>query len=279
MRTLLVKPEQHELIHKLYFEDNFSQGEIGKIIGVSQKCIHKLMKRLNWPIRTKQEAAKIKKYSVGLDHWRTEHKAWNKGLTQNHPIMRSLIDKGRETQIKNGKSKGSNNPMYGKVSTHAKTGYRKDLNHSVRSSWEANFARILNFLDLRYEYEKHTFPLKNGDTYTPDFFIPSKNKFYELKGWEITDKHYRFIEEYPQYTLKIIKRDRYNKYINKFSKFIDLNDNASLYTAEDIISLGTKWMNSNQGTMREFYKKYKISHRTITKFFGNKTTLTSIISC
>ena len=65
------------------------------------------------------------------------------------------------TQIKNGKSKGKNNPMYGKV-TKIKSGFRKDLGHSVRSSWEANFSRILKYMKINYEYEKYTFKLKKG---------------------------------------------------------------------------------------------------------------------
>lgn len=79
-------------------------------------------------------------------------------------LFNKAIEKGRLTQIKNGKSKGKNNPSYGKV-YHSKSGFRKDLGHSVRSSWEANVCRILNKYNIVYEYEKHTFKLKDGTTY------------------------------------------------------------------------------------------------------------------
>jgi len=36
---------------------------------------------------------------------------------------------------------------------YSKYGFRKDLNHFVRSSWEANTCRILKFLGVEYKYE------------------------------------------------------------------------------------------------------------------------------
>ena len=48
------------------------------------------------------------------------------------------------------KSSGENNPMFGKPCPHRKRGFRKDLGHFVRSSWEADFARILKLHNLDY---------------------------------------------------------------------------------------------------------------------------------
>jgi hypothetical protein len=274
MKTLKVKPEQYELIKKLYYEDMKSQLEISKIIGVSQNCIFKLFKRMDWPKRNRKEAAKVKKYSSGLEEWREENGSWNKGLTKENPKMKDLIDKGRITQIKNGKSKGSNNPMYGKVS-NSKSGYRKDLGHFVRSSWEANFARILNFINLPYEYEKYTFTLKNRETYTPDFYIPTKDMFYEIKGWENTDKHYRFKKEFPDKKLSIILEKKYNRIINKFSNNIEISDSNTTYTKSEIVELFLKWVENNDKTIscHHFQKSIGINTKTIQRLFGSQKKL------
>lgn len=65
-----------------------------------------------------------------------------------------------------------------------KTGYREDIGHFVRSTWEANFARILNFLNVKYEYEYRQFDLGELGVYLPDFYIPELLLFIEIKGYE-----------------------------------------------------------------------------------------------
>lgn len=68
-------------------------------------------------------------------------------------------------------------------------GRRQDLNMFMRSSWEANVARLLNYQGLRWEYEPDvfTFPgIKHGTTsYCPDFRVwTSKEEYFwlEIKG-------------------------------------------------------------------------------------------------
>jgi hypothetical protein len=65
---------------------------------------------------------------------------------------------------------------------HFKGSFREDLQHYVRSSWEANFARILRYFKEPYEYEKHRFDLGNC-FYIPDFYLPKQDIFYEIKGF------------------------------------------------------------------------------------------------
>lgn len=75
-------------------------------------------------------------------------------------------------------------------------GYRADLNNQYfRSSWEANYARYLNFLIkqkqiTKWEYEPETFwfeKIRRGvRSYTPDFKVFNNNgasEFHEIKGW------------------------------------------------------------------------------------------------
>lgn len=75
-------------------------------------------------------------------------------------------------------------------------GKREDLgNLYVRSTWEANYARYLNWLQahgeiLSWEFEPDTFEfhrIKKGTRfYTPDFKVTNKDgsvEYHEVKGW------------------------------------------------------------------------------------------------
>jgi hypothetical protein len=103
-----------------------------------------------------------------------------------------------------------NNPS--SIYSRANGGKREDLGeHYFRSNWEANYARILNEMNILWEYEKYTFLLSNGMHYTPDFKI-GENKFVEIKGImdEVSqEKINLFLKEYPDYELDIIDEDKY----------------------------------------------------------------------
>lgn len=127
----------------------------------------------------------------------------------------SLILKGRKFshESRHNMSKGAsrrvreNNNHY----ERGRGGFREDLGHYVRSSWEANFARILKIQGKNYEYEPKTFVLASGKTYTPDFFV--ENMFYEVKGYlsEIAkNKIESFMKEYPDIKLQIIDATVYD---------------------------------------------------------------------
>lgn len=76
-----------------------------------------------------------------------------------------------------------------------RSGMRKDLNKYFRSSWEANYARYLNFLVetkviSHWEYESDTFEfskvIDGVAFYTPDFKVFDKSgnyEYHEVKGW------------------------------------------------------------------------------------------------
>jgi hypothetical protein len=66
--------------------------------------------------------------------------------------------------------------------TNGVGGFRDDLQQYFRSNWEANFARILNFQNRTWLYEHQTFQLIDNVSYTPDFYLPSEDTFYEIKG-------------------------------------------------------------------------------------------------
>jgi len=51
---------------------------------------------------------------------------------------------------------------------------------------ERQFARLLDFYGLHWEYEPHSFPVEFGDDgeptrfFTPDFYLPDENLFIEI---------------------------------------------------------------------------------------------------
>ncbi len=101
-------------------------------------------------------------------------------------------------------------------------GIREDLGFYVRSSWEANFARILRYEGENFEYESVSFTLSDGKTYTPDFKVG--DVFYEIKGYMTETakrKIFMFTEEYPGYILKVIDHEEYCKLKERFENLIN----------------------------------------------------------
>ncbi len=91
-------------------------------------------------------------------------------------------------------------------------GFRKDLKHYVRSKFEANFCRILKHNKVIYVYEKDTFVLNNGTTYTPDLYFPKQRLYIELKGRlfeKDKEKIELFKEQYPNLKLIVIYQNSY----------------------------------------------------------------------
>ena len=175
-------------------------------------------------------------------------KPWNYGVTtENNEIWRKTaekiskalsgrtfeevygIEKAKELKKKiSQRSKGENNPMFGKPSPHRKGGFREDLGHYVRSTWEADFARILKLHNLDYKYEPRTFRVikQNGEIvhYTPDFYVKSTSNFYEIKGWlhELDqEKIELFQQQYPQYNLVLISATKFAEFALKYKTLIN----------------------------------------------------------
>lgn len=91
------------------------------------------------------------------------------------------------------------------------TGFRKGIDHYCRSTLEANFARILIYEKILYEYEPTVFVLPSGKRWTPDFRLLAPLKdllstgWVELKGWRKSDGTYAFgaskkIEDFQEMT-------------------------------------------------------------------------------
>jgi hypothetical protein len=112
-------------------------------------------------------------------------RAWEEGKYDNEEYRRAAA----EGYLRRRSYAGKNNPMYGRPSPRGsgrgKGGKRRDIGHYVRSTWEANFCRILNRLGRRYEYEGQRFDVVVGGipmTYSPDVFLLDRGVYYEIKG-------------------------------------------------------------------------------------------------
>jgi len=100
-----------------------------------------------------------------------------------------------------------------------KSGHRKDLNNQYfRSRWEANFARICNFLEIEWEYEPCRFKFDDC-SWLIDFYLPQFDMWVEVKGW-MRDKTYKLFkkmrENYPNENVKILDGKSYKELTEKF---------------------------------------------------------------
>jgi hypothetical protein len=116
-----------------------------------------------------------------------------------------------------------------KENRHFKGAFRKDLNQYFRSKFEANFARFLSWLNIKYEYEtnKTIFKLNDGRTYICDFYLPEIEQYVELKGFDwkkkIQDKYEVFKKEFPKIKWNILyqKSEEWKQIVKNYSKLID----------------------------------------------------------
>jgi len=205
------------------------------------QCCAKFYKNPSKKIsREKIRAAQIKYYQNG-------GKPWNLGITvENNVKWRETAEKiskalsgktwaehwGEEKaqvmkEYFSQKYSGKGNPMFGKASPHRNGGFRQDLGHYVRSNWEADFARILKLHHLDYQYEPKTFKLtrNNGQImhYTPDFYVPKQNTFYEIKGWfhELDEEKMKlFKEQYPEVKLVLINKTKFAEFAMKYKNLV-----------------------------------------------------------
>lgn len=105
-----------------------------------------------------------------------------------------------------------------------KGGIRKDISNTIYfySRWEANFARLLNYLGVKWEYAPKIFDL-GTQSYTPDFYLPKADLYVEVKNFmwtysEIRDSKFRKL--YPNIKLQLLLKEDYIILEKTYSKFI-----------------------------------------------------------
>lgn len=93
---------------------------------------------------------------------------------------------------------------------------------------EAEFARILDFYQIAWEYEPRTFELhwdNQGnviEAFSPDFYLPEQDLYIELTTMEqrlITKKHRklrRLHELYPDINIKLLNRSDFKQMMLKY---------------------------------------------------------------
>lgn len=125
--------------------------------------------------------------------------------------------------------------MHKNAYSRTKSGKREDLGGLfVRSAWEANYARYLNWLISvnqiqSWEYEKDTFefPIKRGSKfYTPDFKVFNLDgtfEYHEVKGWmdaKSKTKLSRMKRYYTDIKLVLIDEKPYREIASKVGRMI-----------------------------------------------------------
>ena len=120
----------------------------------------------------------------------------------------------------------------------SKSGWYKigSKKYYLRSSWEVNYARYLQWLKeqkkiKRWKYEPKTFWFENirrgTRSYKPDFEVVNNDNstgYYEVKGYmdsRSKTKIKRMKKYYPEIKLNIVQKDEYNS-IKKWEKLFPI---------------------------------------------------------
>lgn len=158
---------------------------------------------------------------------------WNKGLTkETDDRVKSYGETIRKTIETNGNSfegkhhtKETRNIISKKLSKNNKGGRCKWFKVEkptgeivkVQGTWEQRFAKILNIIDKHWikpslYHKVHSFNWvdDNGEkhTYTPDFYSPKLNKYFEVKGywWGDDKKKMEKVLEQNNINIEIIQK-------------------------------------------------------------------------
>jgi hypoxanthine phosphoribosyltransferase len=112
---------------------------------------------------------------------------------------------------------------------------------------EEEFARILDFYGVRWQYEPRTFPLRHDDdgriieAFSPDFYLPDFDLYLELttlKQGLVTDKHRkmrRLVELYPDVQIKLLYKRDYLSLLAKYG-IGAVNEHEHMAVREVLIS-------------------------------------------
>ena len=164
-------------LYNYYIIKNKSITEIAKIYKCCYGTIYKWLLNYNIRIKTKRETHLGKKRP---DQSKRMSKDGNPMFGTHRPrSVRIKISKART-----GVYCGRNHPMFGKKSSY-KCSYGKGgkyKNTWMRSSYELKFAKYLDKQGIKWQYEPKAFDL-GTTTYRPDFYLPTKNIYIEVKGY------------------------------------------------------------------------------------------------
>lgn len=133
-------------------------------------------------------------------------------------VLYERVKRGVETKRKRGIFNTTSNAY-----SRCKGGFRIDLQHYFRSSWEANVARIFNYKNIKWKYETKRFDFTEENqsvlSYQPDFYLPEVDIWVEVKGWMDEKSKIRlelFKKYYPEENKKLLLID--SKFYYKLEK-------------------------------------------------------------
>jgi len=101
---------------------------------------------------------------------------------------------------------------------------------------EAEFAALLDFYQIRWEYEPRSFPLRRDESgrvlesFTPDFYLPDLDQYFELttlKQSLVTKKNrkLRLLRElYPDIQIKLLYRRDFRTLARKYGMGMRLEE-------------------------------------------------------
>ena len=165
--------------------------------------------------KTHSKEYRARRSKIMKDQWANPNSYFNS--EENKQRQSESMSKSQNERIRRNQSLGY---------SRGKGGTRSDLGMYVRSSWEANVARYLNFLIkqktiFKWEYEPDTFwfeNIKRGTrSYTPDFKIWDTENgdpyYWEVKGYmdaKSKTKLKRMAKYHPDVKVVVIGKDEYN---------------------------------------------------------------------
>jgi DNA polymerase III alpha subunit len=211
---------QHCKSCSAHLSSNPSRPEVRELIAQSR------LGQSSWNKGLTAETAKDTLWIKNL----SAYNATQKGVSLDEKLG---VERAAEIRAKlSARFSGVNNPMYGRTPTETKTytksGYREDLGHYVRSTWEADMARVFRHLEWEYHYEPQTFELIRSDgktlTYTPDFYVPQQDTYYEIKGWmdhRSAEKITLFREQYPECNLIVVDRTLFAEFQVQYADLVE----------------------------------------------------------
>ena len=198
-----------------------------------------------------------KKKGVSTHIWRTHEEgqqhnpnknrvAWNKGLSkeidarvQNHAndlkkkfekgiLKPSFLNKQHTEETKAKMSlKASGNNRGGKCKWFKVEKCNKEV-VVVQGTWELRFSKVLEVIDkswikITLSHPEHSFKWKDSEgiehTYTPDFYSPALDKYYEVKGyWWGKDKEKMklVLQQHKELNLEIVMKKELLDYESKY---------------------------------------------------------------
>ena len=222
------------LLYDLYIQQKKSMAKISKILNCDTASVWKYLHKYNIPIRPfKVNLDKRLLYELYITQKKSIHrissiyhcnaKTVAKYLCKYHIPIRSWREslKNRppftiETRINMSKAriklglKGKRSAHYGKPAYQVKRICYKGI--CMKSTWEVNIAKWLDRIGWEWRYEPKRFELKDR-TYLPDFYLPEKNIWWEVKGWfsprdQETIRQFR--GTYPNEKILVLTKSIYN---------------------------------------------------------------------